>query len=140
MAFDPNVSVRPVKFDVDATFDEKGSTFLALRQVQWCKDGEEPNIENARLELRKWRVQSDGTERADKGFAFLTPEGPHELARALVHEGYGHTGEILKELRTRDDFKESVEHINDEEPVGDGEYFDMRSLMEELPEETEEDE
>ena len=35
MAFDPNVSVRPIKFgDLDATFDEKGSTFLALRQIQ----------------------------------------------------------------------------------------------------------
>ena len=142
MAFDQSVSVKPVKFgDIDATFDEKGSTFLAIRQIQWCKDGEQPDINNSKLELRRWRVQNDGTERADKGFSFLTPEGPHELARVLVHEGFGKTGEILKELRVRDDFKDSVEHINNEDPVGDGEYFDMRTLMEDIPvEESEEDE
>ena len=140
MAFDPNISVKPIKFgSIDATFDEKGSTFLAIRQIQWCKDGEEPDIEKSKLELRKWRVQSDGTERADKGFSFLTPEGPHELARVLVHEGYGETGTILKELRVRDDFKSSVEHINDDEFVGEGEFFDMRTLMEELPSESEEE-
>ena len=141
MAFDPNISVRPIKFgDLDATFDEKGSTFLALRQIQWCKDGEEPDVTRSKLELRKWRVQKDGSERADRGFSFLTPEGPHELARVLVHEGYGKTGEILNELRVRGDFKESVEHINDDEVVGDGEYFDMRTLMEELPAEKESEE
>ena len=138
MAFDPNVSFRPIKFgDLDATFDEKGSAFLALRQIQWCKDGEEPDPTRAKLELRKWYVKNDGSERPDKGFSFLTPEGPHELARTLVHEGYGKTSDILKELRVREDFKDSVEHINDEESVGDGEYFDMRTLMEEIPSEEE---
>lgn len=139
MAFDPNVSVSPIKFgDLDATFDEKGSTFLALRKIQWCKDGTTPDESLAKLELRKWRVQSDGTERADRGFSFLTPEGPHELARVLVHEGFGDTSAILKELRVREDFKESVNHLNDEESVGDGEYFDMRTLLEEIPEEEDE--
>lgn len=135
MAFDPNVNVKPIKFDsLDVTFDEKGSTFLAMRKIQWLKDGDEPDEEHAKIELRKWRVLPDGTERADKGFSFLTPDGPGELAKALIHEGFGDTKDILRELRTRDDFKDSVEHINDEEPVGDGEYFDMRSLMEDLRE------
>ena len=139
MAFDNTVSfnARPHKFDLDVTVDEKGSTFIALRKIQWVKEGEEPDESRAKIELRKWRVQPDGSERADKGFSFLTPEGPHELARVLVHEGYGDTKDILKELRSRNDFKESVEHINDEEPVGEGEYFDMRSLMEDIAEEEE---
>ena len=127
-------NARPYKFDLDTTVDEKGSTFIALRKIQWVREGEEPDETRAKIELRKWRVQPDGSERPDKGFSFLTPEGPHELARVLVHEGYGDTKDILKELRSRDDFKESVEHINDEEPVGEGEYFDMRSLMEEITE------
>jgi hypothetical protein len=136
MAFNNNISVSPIKFgDVDVTFDEKGSTFLAFRKIQWCKEGETPDESLAKLELRKWRVQSDGTERADKGFSFLTPEGPHELAVALVREGYGATKDILSELRTRDNFKEAVEHFSDEEDINtSGEYFDMRSLLEEMPE------
>jgi hypothetical protein len=138
MAFDPNVKITPIKFGgLDETFDEKGSTFLALRKIQWCQEGNEPDETLAHLELRKWRVQNDGTERPDKGFAFLTPEGPHELARVLVHEGYGDTRDILRELRERVDFRESVEHINDEEPVGSGEYFDLRSMFEESAEEDE---
>lgn len=138
MAFDPNVKVTPIKFgDLDVTFDEKGSTFLALRKIQWCQEGNEPDETLAHLELRKWRVQKDGTERADKGFAFLTPEGPHELTRVLIHEGYGDTRDILRELRERADFRDSVEHINDEEPVGNGEYFDLRSMFEESVEEDE---
>lgn len=138
MAFDPNVSVKPFKFgDLDATFDEKGSAFLALRKIQWCKEGNEPDESLARLEIRKWRVQPDGSERADKGVAFLTPEGPHELTRVLVHEGFGNTSDILRELRVREDFKDAVTHINDEEDVGEGEYFDMRTLLEEVPEEDE---
>lgn len=135
MAFD-NTPVSPIKFgDLDVTFDEKGSTFLALRKIQWCKEGETPDETLSRLELRKWRVQSDGSERPDRGFAFLTPEGPHELARILVSEGFGNTKDILNELRVREDFKDAVEHINDDnDSIGDGEYFDMRTLLEEIPE------
>ena len=58
MAFDRDVSVRPVFFDnIDMTFDERQSTILAMRLVQWVKEGDEPDREKAKLELRKWRVQ-----------------------------------------------------------------------------------
>ena len=120
----------PQKFGLDVTFDEKGSQFLALRKVQWVKSGEEPDESKAKLELRKWIIDKDGTEKANKGFSFLTDEGPHELAKALVHEGFGHTKDILNELRTRDDFKDTVEHFNDNEDESDESYFDIRSLLE----------
>ena len=72
----------------------------------------------------------DGEERADKGFSFLTEDGPHELARVLVHNGYGKTKEIITELAHRDDFADSVKHLNDKEiSKSDGEYFDIRKEL-----------
>ena len=128
--FNKDRVVKPVLFgNLDAIFDEKGSTFLSMRKVQWVPEGETPDESKAKLELRKWRVTDEG-ERADKGFSFLTEEGPHELAKSLIHEGYGRTNEILKELIHRDDFKESVNHLSDEENVSsDGEFFDMRNIL-----------
>ena len=42
--FDPNVSVHPVKFgELDMTFDERGSTYLAMRMIQWVKENEDPD-------------------------------------------------------------------------------------------------
>lgn len=130
MAFDKSAQVKPVKFgNIDVTFDERGSSFLALRRIQWCKEGETPDEEKSKLELRKWMVDKDGEEIANKGFSFLTEDGPHELARVLVKEGFGKTGEILTELVKRDDFKDSVEHLGQDVEDTDGEYFDMRTLL-----------
>ena len=101
-----------------------------MRKVQWVQEGNEPDPSKAKLELRKWRISPEGEERADKGFSFLTEEGPHELAKVLVNNGYGHTKDILLGLKSRDDFKESVEHLYDKEDISsDGEYFDMRSVL-----------
>lgn len=130
MAFDPNKVIKPILFDnLDAIFDERGSAFLSLRRVQWCEVGVEPDREKSKLEIRKWRITAEG-ERADKGVAFLTEDGPHELAKTLVNLGYGDTKDLLLELKKRDNFKESVEHLFDkEEECSDGEYFDMRTIM-----------
>lgn len=122
-------NAEPHVFDLDVTFDELGSRFLALRRVQWVNKGEEPDISKAKLELRKWLVDKEGNERANKGFSFLTDEGPHELAKVLIHEGYGRTKDILNELRSRDDFIEAAKTINDSEESTEGEYFDIRSLI-----------
>lgn len=131
MAFDSNTNIRPVMFDgLDAIFDEKGSMFLSMRKVQWVKEGNEPDPSKAKLELRKWIVGPDGVEKANKGMTFLTEEGPHELAKTLVHHGYGKTKEILLELKGREDFQESVNTLFDkDEDTGSGEYFDMRSAL-----------
>lgn len=134
---------KPVMFDgLDAIFDEKGSMFLSMRKVQWVKAGNEPDPSKAKLELRKWIVGPDGVEKPHKGITFLTEEGPHELTKTLVHHGYGRTKDILLELKGREDFKESVNTLFDEDTIiNSGEYFDMRSaLLASNDEEEEEDE
>lgn len=120
---------RPVMFgNINNIFDERDSSFLAIRKVQWVKEGAEPDESKARLEIRRWTVQ-DGKEVALKGCTFLTEQGPHNLVKALVEEGYGDTKEILTELKHRSDFKDAVNHLNDGEDFGEGEYFDMRSIL-----------
>ena len=122
-------NARPVAFGgLNNIFDERGSSFLAIRKIQWVKDGDEPDESKAKLELRRWMVQ-DGKEVPYKGLTFLTEEGPHNLVKSLIEEGYGHTKEVLTELKHRDDFKDAVEHLNDEEDFGEGEFFDMRSIL-----------
>jgi hypothetical protein len=122
-------NAKPVMFgSINNVFDEKGSSFLAIRKVQWCKEDAEPDESKAKLEIRRWTLE-DGKEKALKGCTFLTEEGPHNLVKALIEEGYGHTGEVLKELKHRDDFRDAVEHLNDEEDFGEGEFFDMRSVL-----------
>jgi hypothetical protein len=116
-------------FGPDVTFDEAGSKFLALRKVQWAKKGDEPDESKAKLELRKWIVDKEGEEIASKGFSFLTEEGPHELTKVLVREGFGKTKDLLIELRQRDDFVEAAKTINENEDSTEGEYFDIRSLI-----------
>ena len=141
MSFDNTTNIRPVMFDgLDAIFDERGSQFLSMRKVQWVKEGNEPDPTKAKLELRKWVVGPDGVEKANKGMTFLTEEGPHELAKTLVHHGFGKTKDILLELKTRDDFMESVNTLFEGEDTGSGEYFDMRSALLAEDEETDNEE
>lgn len=144
MAFEKgSFNKKPVYFDnLDEVFDEKGSMLISMRRVQWVDPDEEPDREKSKLELRRYQITDKG-ERADKGFSFLTEEGPHELTKVLLHNGYGHTKDCLLELKQREDFKESVEHLYDEEELSsDGEMFDMRDMLladEELEEEEEND-
>lgn len=134
-----NFNLRAVRFgELNAIIDERGSSFIAMRKVQWVKKDEEPDESKAKLEIRKYRVV-DGEERADKGISFLTDEGPGELAKALIHEGYGNTKDILSELKNREDFESVVNNFYDDDN-SDGEFFDMRSLLNSEDEEEEEDE
>ena len=133
-------NARPVMFGgINNVFDEKDSSFLAIRKVQWVKEGSDPEENKAKLEIRKWTVQ-DGKEIPLKGCTFLTEEGPHNLTKALIQEGYGHTKDVLDELKHREDFKDAVEHLNDDESFGEGEYFDMRSILLTAAEESDEEE
>lgn len=115
--------------DLDMIFDEKGSTFLAMRKVSWFnKDkGGEPSEEKAKLDMRKWTANDNGNDVPLKGFSFLTEEGPHSLAEALVDNGYGKTTKLLTSLKKREDFEESVKHMYDEEDESGTEYFDARA-------------
>ena len=113
--------------DVDEIFDEKGNMFLAMRKVQWCKPGVEPDPNKAKLELRKWNMTQEG-EIPSKGFSFLTDEGPNELVDVLISNGYGHTKDILLKLKEREDFDDIVKSIYDEVD-SDEEYFDARDVL-----------
>lgn len=86
----------------EKVFDEKGNVILAMRKVSWGANASE---ENVKLELRKWYMDADGGERPNKGFSFLTEDGPNNLASCLVESGYGNTREVLTHLSTREDFR-----------------------------------
>lgn len=117
--------------DYGIPFDEKGTTIGTVRRVQWVKDGNEPNEDKSKIEIRKMYVQSEG-ERMGKGYTFSTPEGPGELAVGLIKAGFGDTKEILKAIRNRDDLVEAAENIDVDDDSSDGEMFDMRSLLEKI--------
>lgn len=114
--------------DYDIPFDEKGTTYGTVRLVQWVKEGDEPNREKAKVEIRKVYTTGDG-ERNGKGYTFSTPEGPGELVCGLIEKGFGDTKDILKAVRKRDDFLEAAQTINDDSDSSDGEMFDMRDLL-----------
>jgi hypothetical protein len=125
--------------DYEMPFDEKGSTVGTIRKVQWVKSGEEPDETKAKLEIRKMYMQGEG-ERSGKGYTFSTENGPSELAEGLLKIGFGDTKECLKILREREDFLESAKTINDDnEGSSDGEIFDMRDLLMNTSEESEDE-
>ena len=115
--------------DYNIPFDEKGTTCGTVRKVQWVKDGSEPDESKAKIEIRK--VYTSGAEeKTGKGYTFSTPEGPGELAVGLIKVGFGDTKEILRAVRTRDDFLDAAKTINeDNDGSDDGEMFDMRDLF-----------
>ena len=96
--------------DFDNVFDERNNVFLSLRKIVWGEN-ENPEPESVKLDLRRWGVDADGNECPHKGFSFLTDEGPHELARVLIENNFGHTNEILEDLSKRDDFETCLNEI-----------------------------
>lgn len=116
--------------DYGVNFDEKGTTCGTVRKVQWVKEGNEPDESKAKIEIRKVTMK-DNEETALKGYAFATEEGPGELITGMIKAGFGDTKEILRAVRTREDFMEAATTINEESDDSDsGEMFDMRKLLE----------
>lgn len=115
--------------DYNIPFDEKGTTYGTVRKVQWVKEGNEPDKDKAKIEIRK--VYTSGAEeKVGKGYTFSTPEGPGELISGLIEAGFGETKNILKSVRKREDFADAVANINnDEDDNSDGDMFDMRDLL-----------
>lgn len=115
--------------DTNIIVDEKGSQFIALRNVQWCSEGDEKDESKAHYELRKWRVDADGKEVASKGVTFFSKEGVDNTVSELISNGFGNTKDILLKLKERKDFKNSVETMYDTDEGVVGEYFDARELL-----------
>ena len=88
MARDFIYSVDP---DFDYTIDEKGNTFIALRKIDWGNKGD------FKLDIRKYYASESG-ETMSKGLSFLTDEGPNELTKVLIENGYGNDEEIANAI------------------------------------------
>lgn len=116
--------------DFDHIFDEKGNSFLALRKIHWGDDIQEDKI---KLDMRKWFTDADGNEKVGKGVSFLTDEGPNNLVKILLDNGYGHTVEVLDSIKDRDDFRSSLNKVLGE----DDEHYDD-TISEDLYDPTEE--
>lgn len=127
----PNFKNSQIILDgFDFTVDEGNNTFIALRKVKWGENG------TPRLDLRKYLINADGEEVMQKGVGMITEEGPHELTKVLVEQGYGHTGDLITALRTRDDFvKELTDNYLKFNPIEDEESADTDIISEEDEEE-----
>lgn len=111
--------------DFDYTIDEKGNTFIALRKIAWG------DSDNYKLDLRKYYTTEEG-ERMNKGVSFLTDEGPNELTRVLVDNGYGNAMDIAESIRNnRPDVMELLASDLDKikSDSNTGEFYDPRELL-----------
>lgn len=115
---------------INEIIEERGNQYTAIREVQWIHEGDTPDPAKKKLEIRRWLVDKDGTEKANKGVVFLTENGPHQLVETMAINNYGRTKELIKALASRPDFKESVVNINTEDIAEEGtEFFDMREML-----------
>ena len=102
---------REFKLELDSSlnvvFDESpgSNSFLALRSLRWSKNSP------FKVDIRKWFTNAEGEEVAGKGVAFMTPEGPGNLIKALLENGFGDTRETISSLKGRDDFAVALKEV-----------------------------
>lgn len=101
-------------------FDERGNTVLTLRDESW-------NDKDFKLSLRKCHTDKEGNLTPNKGFSFLTEEGPNLLTEELVRRGYGNTKELVNLLKERDDI--SKEDLDGLDTDGDEEYYNPEDIF-----------
>lgn len=130
---DKNLTYELKYNGINEIIDERNNTVMMLREVGW--GGRPP-----RLELRKWIINSDG-EIANKGVAFMTEDGPHNLVDTMTNLGFGRTKNILNNIKNRDDFEDSLVQVIGKEKVNtakktefvrddnDESYYDPRRLI-----------
>ena len=132
MAFNSDTKLLYKCFkDYNILFDEKAGSFGTVRLAQWYKEGTEPDETKAKYEIRKFVVDKDGTgEIPNKGISLSSKDAMDDLTDGLVDKEFGNTRNILKSISKREDFKVTLENINnDPDDNGDGELFDMRNLL-----------
>lgn len=129
MAFGKGDFSYEIVDNFDKVFDEKGNSMLSLRKIKW---GESDSV---KLDLRKWYNTANG-ETVGKGFSFLTEEGPHELAKVLVENGYGYTKDIVNAIKTRKDFKQVMESVASDIDISgleveedSADYYDPKDIL-----------
>lgn len=106
--------------DFDYTIDEKGNTFIALRQIDWGDKGD------YKLDIRKYYATEEG-EKMAKGLSFLTEDGPNELTRVLLETGYGDDEEIVNTIieNRKDVLASIITKYNEDPELIDPEYLAM---------------
>lgn len=105
----------------DYIIEESGNSSSNLRRISW-------NGRPYKLDLRKYSYK-DGQEIMMKGIS-MSEEGATELASVLVENGYGDTRRIIKAIRGREDFDESLlDKTIEIDDSGDEEYYDPKQLL-----------
>ena len=117
------------KYEIDAAFgdsilDERANSCTILRKISW---NGKPSV----LDIRKYTYK-DKDEVMLKGIG-LSEDAGDELACVLVEKDYGGTRRILRALKKRDDFDESLlspdADLSDDTDGNDTEYFDPKQLL-----------
>lgn len=107
---------------IDEVFDERGNSILKISEMSW-------NDRAYKIELRKWVVQSDGSMTPNKGFSFLTDQGPHDLTHILLEKGYGDNQKIKEIMESRGVVDLNVP-INEKEVKEDSQdFYDPEALL-----------
>ena len=96
---------KPIILGIDEIFEERGNQFTRFEKVKWSEDGKEC------IDVRRYIMNEENEEMPLKGMTFLTPEGPGELARAIIKNGFGDTEDLLCELNKREDFSISLNKV-----------------------------
>ena len=107
----------------DHIIEESGNNSINLRKISW-------NGRPMKLDIRKYAYK-DGEEMMMKGCSF-SEEGANELTGVLVESGYGETRRIIKSLRDREDFDESLldKSIEIEDDDSTEDFYDPKQLLE----------
>lgn len=79
---------------IDRIIEERGNQFLAMRMVRWNDNKE------FKLDIRKYILSETG-ETPLKGISFLTEEGPDELTKILVEEGFGNNSDLFETIKEK---------------------------------------
>lgn len=113
-----------IEQNFDFIIEEGANTSINLRKISW-------NGRDSKLDLRKWSYK-DGTECAMKGIS-LTDDGANELTGVLVEQGYGDTKRIIKAIKNRKDYDNSIDTNVDnnytQDDDGSEEYYDPSELL-----------
>ena len=114
--------MKPIMLGIDEIFEERGNQFSRFEKIKWSEDGKEC------LDVRRYTMDESNEEVPLKGMTFLTPEGPGELAKAIIKNGFGDTEDLLVILHQREDFSVSLNRV-----VGpESNHYDHTIQMDEM--------
>lgn len=131
MAFNNDEFTYSIADGFDHIIEEKGNQFTALRKIAWN------GSDNYKLDLRKYYSTADGGEKMGKGLSFMTDEGPAELVKVLLREGYTESVDVIDCIKDRPDFRSALNSVlNKDDEFYDesakdikADYYDPKELL-----------